>query len=89
MPPASFVTPTADVELVCEAAARLLFMTIKWAKNVPAFVRLPFSDQVALLENGWTELFLLGAAQFHVPLEAAARASRTAASPSVTGARIH
>lgn len=33
-------------ESVCESAARLLFMSIKWAKSVPAFSTLPLSDQV-------------------------------------------
>lgn len=35
-------------ESVCESAARLLFMSIKWAKSVPAFSTLPLSDQVQL-----------------------------------------
>lgn len=35
-------------ESVCESAARLLFMSIKWAKSVPAFSTLPLSDQVHL-----------------------------------------
>ncbi len=33
-------------ESVCESAARLLFMSIKWAKSVPAFSTLPLPDQV-------------------------------------------
>lgn len=57
-------------EAICEAAARLLFMSVKWAKNVPAFLSLPFRDQVLLLEEGWRELFVLGAAQFQMPIEA-------------------
>uniref|UniRef100_A0A8C2HGN0 Nuclear receptor subfamily 2 group E member 1 n=1 Tax=Cyprinus carpio TaxID=7962 RepID=A0A8C2HGN0_CYPCA len=32
-------------ESVCESAARLLFMSIKWAKSVPAFSTLPLPDQ--------------------------------------------
>ncbi|BFZ09550.1 hypothetical protein BsWGS_12589 [Bradybaena similaris] len=57
-------------DAICEAAARLLFMSIKWTKTVPAFVALPFRDQVLLLEESWRELFVLGAAQFQIPLEA-------------------
>ncbi|XP_070191384.1 nuclear receptor subfamily 2 group E member 1-like isoform X2 [Littorina saxatilis] len=57
-------------EAICEAAARLLFMAVKWAKTVPAFVALPFRDQVVLLEESWRELFVLGASQFQIPLEA-------------------
>lgn len=45
-------------------------MSVKWAKNVPAFLSLPFRDQVLLLEEGWRELFVLGAAQFQMPIEA-------------------
>lgn len=33
-------------ESVCESAARLLFMSIKWAKSVPAFSTLSLQDQV-------------------------------------------
>ncbi|ESO85739.1 hypothetical protein LOTGIDRAFT_130367, partial [Lottia gigantea] len=57
-------------ETICEAAARLLFMSVKWAKTVPAFLSLPFRDQVILVEEAWRELFVLGAAQFQIPLEA-------------------
>ena len=57
-------------EAICEAAARLLFMSVKWAKTVPAFNALPFRDQVVLLEESWRELFVLGAAQFQIPIDA-------------------
>lgn len=60
----------SNPEAVCEAAARLLFMSIKWTKNVPAFLGLPYRDQVVLLEESWRELFVLGAAQFQMPLDA-------------------
>ena len=61
----------SNPETVCEAAARILFMSVKWAKNVPAFISLPFRDQATLLEEGWRELFVLGAAQFQMPIDAA------------------
>ena len=61
----------SNPEAVCEAAARLLFMSIKWTKNVPAFLSLPYRDQVTLLEESWRELFVLGAAQFQMPLDVA------------------
>ncbi|XP_045197632.2 nuclear receptor subfamily 2 group E member 1-like [Mercenaria mercenaria] len=60
----------SNPEAVCEAAARLLFMSIKWTKNVPAFLGLPYRDQVTLLEESWRELFVLGAAQFQMPIDA-------------------
>lgn len=39
-------------ESVCESAARLLFMSIKWAKSVPAFSTLSLQDQVNLTQGG-------------------------------------
>jgi hypothetical protein len=56
-------------ETLCETAARLLFMNVKWAKSVPAFVSLPLRDQLMLLEESWRELFVLGASQFNLPWE--------------------
>ncbi|XP_069898818.1 photoreceptor-specific nuclear receptor [Dipodomys merriami] len=52
-----------------EASARLLFMAVKWAKSLPVFSHLPFRDQVILLEEAWSELFLLGAIQWSLPLD--------------------
>ncbi|XP_050440590.1 photoreceptor-specific nuclear receptor-like isoform X2 [Adelges cooleyi] len=56
-------------ENVYETSARLLFMAVKWAKNLPSFASLPFRDQVILLEECWSELFLLNAVQWCLPLE--------------------
>ena len=61
---------SGNPEAMCEIAARLLFMSVKWTKSVPAFLGLPFRDQTLLLEEGWRELFVLGAAQFQMPIEA-------------------
>ena len=36
----------SNPEAVCEAAAKLLFMSVKWARNIPSFLSLPFRDQV-------------------------------------------
>ena len=36
-------------EAVCESAARLLFMSVKWARNIPPFLNMPFRDQVRQL----------------------------------------
>ena len=33
-------------ETVYETSARLLFMAVKWAKNLPSFASLSFRDQV-------------------------------------------
>ncbi|XP_014907559.1 photoreceptor-specific nuclear receptor isoform X1 [Poecilia latipinna] len=52
-----------------ETAARLLFMSVKWAKNLPVFAHLPFRDQVILLEEAWSEMFLLCAIQMSLPVD--------------------
>lgn len=41
-------------ESVQETAARLLFMAVKWAKNLPSFSSLPFRDQVRQLRRYFT-----------------------------------
>lgn len=74
-------------ETIYETSARLLFMAVKWAKNLPSFASLPFRDQVCtseeceiflltlfpfqviLLEECWSELFLLNAVQWCLPVE--------------------
>jgi nuclear receptor subfamily 2 group E protein 3 len=33
-------------ETLYECSARLLFMAVRWAKNLPSFANLPFRDQV-------------------------------------------
>jgi len=54
-------------ETVYETAARLLFMAVRWTKNLASFAALPFRDQVLLLEESWTELFLLCSIQWCLP----------------------
>jgi hypothetical protein len=51
--------PISSPDAICEVAARLLFMSVKWTKSVPAFVGLPYRDQVLLLEEGWRELDIM------------------------------
>lgn len=41
--------PSSSPENVYETSARLLFMSVKWAKNLPVFSNLPFRDQVRSL----------------------------------------
>ncbi|KAK2542224.1 hypothetical protein Q9233_000316 [Columba guinea] len=59
------------IDNICELAARLLFSTVEWARNIPFFPELPVSDQVALLRLSWSELFVLNAAQSALPLHMA------------------
>merc|ERR1712126_243731 len=55
-------------ETVYETAARLLFMAVRWSKNLSSFASLTGEDQVLLLEESWAELFLLCAIQWCLPL---------------------
>ncbi|GBM70749.1 Photoreceptor-specific nuclear receptor [Araneus ventricosus] len=64
-----FSCPPPGQETIYETSARLLFMAVKWAKNLPSFANLPFRDQVILLEEAWSELFLLCAIQWCMPLD--------------------
>lgn len=52
-----------------EACARLLYMSVKWAKTLPSFASLQLNDQVALLESAASELFLLSAFQWCLGME--------------------
>ncbi|XP_068688499.1 nuclear receptor subfamily 2 group E member 1-like isoform X2 [Montipora foliosa] len=56
-------------EMLHESAVRILFMTVKWVRNIPTFFELPFRDQAILLEEGWSELFILSTAQWNLPVE--------------------
>jgi len=62
LPPSS--PPTyLNIHFICEAASRLLFLTIHWTKALPVFAELKTSTQVRLLRNSWSDLFVLGLAQ--------------------------
>uniref|UniRef100_H2LSD9 Photoreceptor-specific nuclear receptor n=1 Tax=Oryzias latipes TaxID=8090 RepID=H2LSD9_ORYLA len=58
-----------SIESVYETSARLLFMSVKWTKNLPIFAHLPFRDQVILLEESWSEMFLLCVIQWSLPMD--------------------
>ncbi|XP_032777123.2 photoreceptor-specific nuclear receptor isoform X1 [Daphnia magna] len=66
---ATFLATFQPQDNVYETAARLLFMAVKWAKSLPSFAGLPFRDQVILLEESWSELFLICAVQFCLPMD--------------------
>ena len=59
------------IDNICELAARLLFSAVEWARNIPYFRDLQTSDQVSMLKWVWSELFVLNAAQSHMPLPVA------------------
>uniref|UniRef100_A0A672J4F1 Photoreceptor-specific nuclear receptor n=1 Tax=Salarias fasciatus TaxID=181472 RepID=A0A672J4F1_SALFA len=69
-------------ESVYETSARLLFMSVKWAKNLPVFAHLPFRDQVILLEEAWSEMFLLCAIQWSLSMDSCPLLSLPDVSPS-------
>ncbi|KAM7002108.1 photoreceptor-specific nuclear receptor isoform 2-T2 [Tautogolabrus adspersus] len=72
-------------ESIYETSARLLFMSVKWAKNLPVFAQLPFRDQVILLEEAWSEMFLLCAIQWSLPLDSFPLLSLPELSPTQQG----
>ena len=51
-----------------EAATRLLSGSLRFSRRLPCFRRLPFRDQVILLEEGWREMLLLDAIFWVFPL---------------------
>ncbi|CAH0388820.1 unnamed protein product [Bemisia tabaci] len=56
-------------EGIYESAAKLLFLAVKWARSIPSFIQLPSHDQSLLLEDSWSELFALSAAQWSFALD--------------------
>lgn len=56
-------------EHIQDAAMRLMTASIRFARNLPCFTRIPFRDQIILLEESWKKLFLLDAAYWALPLE--------------------
>lgn len=49
------------LDSIHETSARLLFMAVKWAKNLPVFSDLPFRDQVHLWGQGGRRMSRPGA----------------------------
>lgn len=56
-------------ESIYETAAKLLFLSIKWARTIPSFLQLSYRDQSILLEESWNELFILTAAQWSLQID--------------------
>ncbi|XP_030850045.1 nuclear receptor subfamily 2 group E member 1-like [Strongylocentrotus purpuratus] len=78
---------TTSPDNLLEVTARLLFTSVKWAKNITCFRLLPFRDQLILLEETWRDLFLMGMCQWAVPLESDALLKSLAVSMSVKGVK--
>ncbi|BES91355.1 receptor [Nesidiocoris tenuis] len=52
-----------DVHYIIECASRLLFLSVHWARNIPAFQMFSVQNQITIMQGCWNELFLLGLAQ--------------------------
>lgn len=52
-----------NVHYICESASRLLFLSMHWARSIPAFLALGQECNTALVRACWNELFILGLAQ--------------------------
>ncbi|XP_048526393.1 nuclear receptor subfamily 2 group E member 1 [Dendroctonus ponderosae] len=49
---------------ICESAANLLFLDLKWAETIPHFASLSRNDQLLMLESNWKDLFIFGVIQY-------------------------
>ncbi|KAM4610891.1 nuclear receptor subfamily 2 group C member 2 [Polymixia lowei] len=52
-----------NVHYICESASRLLFLSMHWARSIPAFSALGQELNTSLVRACWNELFTLGLAQ--------------------------
>ncbi|KAM9751558.1 nuclear receptor subfamily 2 group C member 2 isoform 2-T2 [Menidia menidia] len=52
-----------NVHYICESASRLLFLSMHWARSIPAFSALGQEANTSLVRACWNELFTLGLAQ--------------------------
>ncbi|PNF21106.1 hypothetical protein B7P43_G05079 [Cryptotermes secundus] len=52
-----------NVHYICESASRLLFLSVHWARSIPAFQLLSSDTHAVLVRGCWAELFALGLAQ--------------------------
>jgi hypothetical protein len=65
-----------------DSSIQLLYMSVSWARSIPMFMDLPFRDQAILLEEAWSELFLLNAVHYFLPVDLTTLISATGLSPS-------
>jgi hypothetical protein len=49
--------------IICETASFVLFESIRWLYSVPSFKELNEYDQMILIEQSWSILFLLTSAE--------------------------
>ncbi|KXJ14862.1 Photoreceptor-specific nuclear receptor [Exaiptasia diaphana] len=74
-----------SAENIQDAAMRLMTSSIRFARNLPCFVKIPFRDQIILLEESWKKLFVLDAAYWALPLEIASFLKVTTSLDDISG----
>ena len=65
-----------------DSSIQLLYTSVSWARSIPMFMELPFRDQAILLEEAWSELFLLNAVHFYLPVDTSTLFSTTGLTPN-------
>ena len=60
-----------------DSSMQLLYSSVSWARSIPMFMDLPFRDQAILLEEAWSELFLLNAVHYYLPVDMSTLSSAT------------
>lgn len=63
------VSCTSVNRCLYDSSIQLLYMSVTWARNVQLFADLPFCDQAILLEESWTELFILNVVHHRLPVD--------------------
>ena len=61
--------PLINPDKIYESSVRILYMSVSWARSIPTFLELPFADQALLLEESWSELFILCMIQCSMPMD--------------------
>ena len=69
--------PSLVGESLHESAAKLLFMSVKWARSIPSFQQLTSSDQAVLLQHCWSHLLILSLSQWQVNISLSSDSSDT------------
>ena len=69
--------PAVTGDTLHESAAKLLFMSVKWARSIPSFQQLNSSDQAVLLQHCWSHLLILSLSQWQVNISLSSDTSDT------------
>lgn len=67
--PSSDLLRLKSTQTLYDAASKILFLAIRWAKSIPSFSQLPMLEQKKLLSESWSELFVIAAAQWGLSIE--------------------